>query len=101
MKNLMTRLGRLLRQLLKWGAITLVPLAGLFVVGEQVESFRLGAIAACETAKDQPNCMRQKGYLAAAPFYPDITRRVLGGYARRLGGALGASYAPPPVDEAQ
>lgn len=101
MKNLMARLGVLLQRLLKWAAITLVPLAILFVVGEQVESFRLGAIAACESAKDRPNCMRQKGYLAAAPFYPDITRRALGGLARKLGGAMGASYAPPPADEEQ
>ena len=79
--------------------MTLLPAFVIFVVGEQVESFRLGAIAACEGAKDEANCMRQKGYLASSPYYPDITRRLVGGYARWLGGALGASYAPPPSDE--
>jgi hypothetical protein len=85
-----------LKKLLRWASITLLPAFAIFVVGEQVESFRLGAIAACEGAKDGANCMRQKGYLAAKPYYPDITRRLVGGYARWLGGALGASYAPPP-----
>lgn len=96
MKNFFALLGTWLKRLLKWSTLTLIPTFALFVVGEQIESARLGAIAACETAKDSGNCMRQRGYLAAAPFYPDITRRVLGGGARLLGGALGASYAPPP-----
>ena len=96
MKNILARLGTWLKHVLKWSALTLVPAFALFVVGEQIESARLGAIAACEAAKDTGNCMRQRGYLGAAPFYPDITRRVLGGGARLLGGALGASYAPPP-----
>ena len=101
MKNILDKLVAFLKSMLKWGALTLVPLAVLFVVGEQVESYRLGAIAACESAKDAPNCMRQKGYLAATPFYPDITRRVLGAYARKLGGAFGASYAPPAPPSAE
>ena len=99
MKNILDKLVAFLKSLLKWSALTLVPLAVLFVVGEQVESFRLGAIAACEGAKDDANCMRQKGYLASSPYYPDITRRLVGGYARWLGGALGASYAPAPAEE--
>lgn len=101
MKTILDKLVVFLKSLLKWSALTLVPLAVLFVVGEQVESYRLGAIAACESAKDAPNCMRQKGYLAATPFYPDITRRVLGAYARKLGGAFGASYAPPAPPSAE
>lgn len=88
-----------LKKALRWALLTLVPAFAIFVVGEQVESFRLGAIAACEGAKDGANCMRQKGYLAGAPHYPDITRRLVGGYARWLGGAMGASYAPPPPAE--
>jgi hypothetical protein len=44
--------------------------------------------------------MRQHGYLAIAPFYPDITRRLLGGFARTAGGWMGASYAPPPPPDA-
>jgi len=80
----------------KWLAWGCLPLLVLFVVGEQVEARRLGAIAACESSKDSANCMRQHRFLAESPYYPDITRRVLGGYARILGGAMGASYAPPP-----
>ena len=95
------KIGNLLKNTLKWLALTVIPLFIVFVIGEQIESARLGAVAACETAKDQPNCMRQRGYLAASPFYPDITRRVIGGYAKLLGGALGATYAPlpPPTEE--
>ncbi len=96
MKNTLVQLVVLVKRLLKWTALALLPLFVVFVIGEQIESARLGAIAACESAKDGPNCMRQKGYLAANPLYPDITRRLVGGYARLLGGALGASYAPPP-----
>jgi hypothetical protein len=84
-----------LKKLLRWALISLLPAFAIFVIGEQVESFRLGAIAACEDAKDGANCMRQKRYLAASPYYPDITRRLVGGYARSVGGALGASYAAP------
>lgn len=85
--------GRALRRL----ALVALPLAVLFVVGEQVESWRLGAVAACEGAGDPANCMRRRGYLHNEPYYPDITRRVVGGYARTLGGWLGASYAPVAV----
>ncbi len=99
MNTALASTGALLKKLLKWSAFTLLPLFVVFVTGEQVESYRLGAIAACENAKDTSNCLRQRGYLAAAPFYPDITRRLVGGYARILGGALGASYAPPPPIE--
>lgn len=99
MKSALSKLSVILKVALRWTAMTLLPAFVIFVVGEQVESFRLGAIAACEGAKDEANCMRQKGYLASSPYYPDITRRLVGGYARWLGGALGASYAPPPSDE--
>lgn len=92
----MKKLSAFLKRLAKWLAWGCLPLLALFVVGEQVEARRLGAIAACETSKDAANCMRQHRYLAASPYYPDITRRVLGGYARMLGGVMGASYAPPP-----
>jgi hypothetical protein len=37
-------------------------------------------------------CAKEKGYLAAEPYYPDLTRRYLGAYARAIGGDLGASY---------
>ena len=99
MKDALLKFTAFLKKALRWAMITLLPAFVIFVVGEQVESFRLGAIAACEGAKDNANCMRQKGYLASSPYYPDITRRLVGGYARWLGGALGASYAPPPAEE--
>ena len=75
-----------------WVGALLIFLFALFVVAEQCEVARLGAIAACEGEKDLPKCMRTKGYLAAAPYYPDLTRRVLGSYARLAGNPLGASY---------
>lgn len=92
----MKKLLALMKTGAKWLAWSCLPLLVLFVVGEQVEARRLAAIAACETSSDAANCMRQRRFLAASPYYPDITRRVLGGYARILGGAMGASYAPPP-----
>lgn len=79
-------------KILGWFGALLVFLFVLFVVAEQAEVSRLGAIAACEDAKDLPNCMRQRGYLATAPYYPDLTRRMLGSYARLAGNPLGASY---------
>jgi hypothetical protein len=99
MKTFLLKTAAALKWLLRWAAMTLLPAFVVFVVGEQVESFRLGAIAACESAKDSANCMRQKGYLASSPYYPDITRRLVGGYARSVGGALGASYAAVPAED--
>ncbi len=82
----------LLRKIATWIGALLVVLFVIFVVAEQAEVSRLGAIAACESDKDLPNCMRQRGYLAATPYYPDLTRRMLGAYARLAGNAFGASY---------
>ena len=97
MKTSLIKTLALLRSLLKWLLLLGVP---LFVAGEQIETFRLGALASCEAAKDGALCMRQKGYLQKAPFYPDISRRVVGGGARLLGGWMGATYAPSlPVEE--
>ncbi|WP_439114079.1 hypothetical protein [Hydrogenophaga sp.] len=94
--TILARSALLLRSVFRWTVRLLVPLFVVFVVAEQVEAHRLGAIAACESAPTAPeNCLRQRGYLASAPYYPDITRRLLGHYARSLGGALGASYATP------
>ena len=54
---------RLLRSVLRWTVRLLVPLVVVFVVAEQVEAHRLGAIAACEGAATAPdNCLRQRGY---------------------------------------
>lgn len=75
-----------------WTGTLLILLFVIFVVAEQVEVARLGAVAACESDKDLPTCMRTRGYLAATPYYPDLTRRMLGSYARLAGNPLGASY---------
>lgn len=72
----------------------------LFFLGEQFEVGRLGAVAACEEAANKNTCLRTKGYLPQAPYYPDLGRRYLGGFARLVGGDLGASYRealPPPA----
>jgi hypothetical protein len=67
----------------------------LFFLGEQFEVGRLGAIAACEGSPNPSACIRSKGYLPAAPHYPDLGRRYLGSLARTVGGDLGASYKEP------
>jgi hypothetical protein len=67
----------------------------LFFLGEQFEVGRLGAIAACEGSPSPSACIRSKGYLPAAPHYPDLGRRYLGSLARMVGGDLGASYKEP------
>jgi hypothetical protein len=67
----------------------------LFFLGEQFEVGRLGAVAECEDASSKSVCLRSKGYLATAPYYPDLGRRYLGAFARTVGGDLGASYKEP------
>ena len=67
----------------------------LFFLGEQFEVGRLGAVAECEDSASKSVCLRSKGYLAAAPYYPDLGRRYLGSFARAVGGDLGASYKEP------
>jgi hypothetical protein len=67
----------------------------LFFLGEQFEVGRLGAIASCEGNANPSACIRSKGYLPAAPHYPDLGRRYLGALARTVGGDLGASYKEP------
>ena len=67
----------------------------LFFLGEQFEVGRLGAVAECEDSASKSVCLRSKGYLATAPYYPDLGRRYLGSFARAVGGDLGASYKEP------
>jgi hypothetical protein len=67
----------------------------LFFLGEQFEVNRLGAVAECEDSTNKSVCLRTKGYLASAPYYPDLGRRYLGSFARAVGGDLGASYKEP------
>jgi len=91
-------LKRFLKKLLFWLILPLVLLISAFVLGEQFEVGRLSAVASCEGSMNNPACIRSKGYLANAPYYPDLTRRYFASYARMIGGDLGASYrVEPPV----
>jgi hypothetical protein len=89
-------LTRYLKKLLFWLIFPLILLISLFGLGEQFEVGRLSAIASCEGSVNNPACIRSKGYLANAPYYPDLTRRYLASYARMIGGDLGASYRVEP-----
>ena len=89
-------LTRYLKKLLFWLIFPLILLISLFALGEQFEVGRLSAVASCEGSINNPACIRSKGYLANAPYYPDLTRRYLASYARMIGGDLGASYRVEP-----
>lgn len=98
---------KFLKKLLIWLVAPLVFVVFLFFLGEQYEVGRLSAVASCEGSVNTPACIRSKGYLASEPYYPDLGRRYIGGFARMVGGDLGASYrvepklpalAPKPAD---
>ena len=98
---------KLLKKLLIWLVAPLAFVVFLFFLGEQYEVGRLSAVASCEGSVNTPACIRSKGYLASEPYYPDLGRRYIGGFARMVGGDLGASYrvehklpalAPKPAD---
>lgn len=94
-----------LKKALIYGGGLIVLLAGVFFTGEQFEVSRLSNIAACEGNANPSVCIRTKGYLPESPFYPDIGRRYVAGFARWAGGDLGATYAqssepPAPVQPA-
>jgi hypothetical protein len=89
-------LTKYLKRLLFWLIFPLILLIALFGLGEQFEVGRLSAVASCEGSVNNPACVRSKGYLANAPYYPDLTRRYLASYARMIGGDLGASYRVEP-----
>jgi hypothetical protein len=96
MNEKLERIVRLLKKVLLWFILPLVLLIFSFVLGEQFEVGRLSAIASCEGAMNKAACIRSKGYLASAPYYPDLSRRYFGAYARMIGGDLGASYRVEP-----
>jgi hypothetical protein len=79
----------------------LILLISFFALGEQFEVGRLSAVASCEGSVNNPACIRSKGYLANSPYYPDLTRRYFGSFARMIGGDLGASYRVEPQLPAQ
>jgi hypothetical protein len=89
-------LTRFLKKLLFWLIFPLLVLIASFALGEQFEVGRLSAIASCEGSVNNPACIRSKGYLVNAPYYPDLTRRYFASYARFIGGDLGASYRVEP-----
>jgi hypothetical protein len=93
-------LTRFLKKLLFWLVFPLLVLIASFALGEQFEVGRLSAIASCEGSVNNPACIRSKGYLANAPYYPDLTRRYFASYARMIGGDLGASYRVEPQQPA-
>ena len=88
---------QLAKKLLLWLILPLVILISGFILGEQFEVGRLAAIASCEGSMNNSACIRSKGYLATAPYYPDLARRYFGGFARMIGGDLGASYWVEPA----
>ena len=87
---------KLLKKALIWFVLPLILLIFFFVLGEQFEVGRLSAIASCDGSMDNTACIRSKGYLAGEPYYPDLSRRYFGAYARFIGGDLGASYRVEP-----
>ncbi|QWE23090.1 hypothetical protein FD975_02465 [Polynucleobacter sp. AP-Jannik-300A-C4] len=96
MKEKIELLVRLLKKMLLLFIFPLVLLIFFFVLGEQFEVGRLSAVASCEGSINNAACIRSKGYLASSPYYPDLTRRYFGLYARMIGGDLGASYRVEP-----
>jgi len=96
MNEKLERIVRLLKKVLLWFILPLVLLIFSFVLGEQFEVGRLSAIASCEGSMNNAACIRSKGYLTSPPYYPDLSRRYFGAFARMIGSDLGASYRVEP-----
>jgi hypothetical protein len=96
MNEKLERIVRLLKKVLLWFILPLVLLIFSFVLGEQFEVGRLSAIARCEGSMNNAACIRSKGYLTSPPYYPDLSRRYFGAFARMIGSDLGASYRVEP-----
>ncbi|MEN9772379.1 MAG: hypothetical protein RJA58_1022 [Pseudomonadota bacterium] len=95
MAQMMDKVLTILKKILFFGVFPLAFVVFIFFLGEQFEVGRLGAVASCEEAANKNTCLRSKGYLPQAPYYPDLGRRYIGGFARMVGGDLGASYKEP------
>ena len=95
MAQMMDKVLVILKKILFFGVFPLAFVVFIFFLGEQFEVGRLGAVASCEEAANKNTCLRSKGYLPQAPYYPDLGRRYIGGFARMVGGDLGASYKEP------
>ena len=85
-----------LKKLLIWLVAPLGFIVFIFFLGEQYEVGRLSAVASCEGSINTQSCIRSKGYLVSEPYYPDLGRRYIGGFARSVGSDLGASYRVEP-----
>lgn len=96
MAPFLEKLGAIAKKLLFFLVFPLFIVIFMFFLGEQFEVGRLGAVAACEDSSNKNSCIRSKGYLPQAPYYPDLGRRYLGAFARLVGGDLGASYREAP-----
>ena len=70
MNEKMEKIVGLLKKILLWFILPLVILIFCFILGEQFEVGRLSAIAGCDGAMNTSACIRSKGYLANAPYYP-------------------------------
>lgn len=92
MAAILEKLAMILKKTMLFLVFPLGFVVFLFFLGEQFEVSRLGAVAECEDTANKSVCLRTKGYLAGAPYYPDLGRRYLGAFARTVGGDLGASY---------
>lgn len=104
MAPILEKVGTIAKKILFFLIFPIIFVIFLFFLGEQFEVGRLGAIAVCEDAPNKNSCLRSKGYLPQAPYYPDLGRRYLGAFARMVGGDLGASYRealPPPAPAAE
>ncbi|MFM7966771.1 MAG: hypothetical protein ACKPBE_10005 [Betaproteobacteria bacterium] len=95
MAPILEKLAVILKKTMLFLVFPLGFLVFLFFLGEQFEVNRLGAVAECEDSTNKSVCLRSKGYLAAAPYYPDLGRRYLGSFARAVGVILVQAIKSP------
>lgn len=92
-KEVFGYLGNWTKLLFKVLGAAVFAAGAVFMIGERLEIGRLEAEAVCRVCPDPTGCMQVRGYLAAAPHYPDLTRRMVGSYTRTVGTLLGANYS--------
>jgi len=92
-KEVLGYLGNWTKLLFKVLGAAIFAAGAVFMIWERLEIGRLEAEAVCRVCPDPAGCMQVRGYLASAPHYPDLTRRMVGSYTRTLGSLLGANYS--------
>jgi len=92
-KEVLGYLGNWTKLLFKVLGAAIFAAGAVFMIGERLEIGRLEAEAVCRVCPDPTGCMQVRGYLASAPHYPDLTRRMVGSYTRTIGSLLGANYS--------